>query len=104
MNFHFQFETIEAVHADDPFLLTTDIVCSSPWPLEMKNSSLHLVSFTRKSLYLLDLESSASYINFCQLLIFWLVAEQDLSLSTQQLWRNQFNSHEILYHSCYFFF
>ncbi|RUS82473.1 hypothetical protein EGW08_009779 [Elysia chlorotica] len=40
-----KFETIEAVHADDPFLLTTDIVCSSPWPIEMKNSSLHLSEF-----------------------------------------------------------
>ncbi|CAL1526811.1 unnamed protein product [Lymnaea stagnalis] len=39
-----KFETIEAVHSEDPFLLTTDIQCSSPWPIEMKNSSISLVS------------------------------------------------------------
>ncbi|KAH9492651.1 Trafficking protein particle complex subunit 11 [Bulinus truncatus] len=40
-----KFETIEAVHSEDPFLLTTDIRCTSPWPIEMKNSSITLSEF-----------------------------------------------------------
>ncbi|BFZ15043.1 hypothetical protein BsWGS_18082 [Bradybaena similaris] len=40
-----KFETIEAVHAEDPFLLTTDIRCTSPWPIEMKNSYVQLSEF-----------------------------------------------------------
>jgi len=37
-----KFETVEAVHADDPFLLTTDIRCSSPWPIDIKDSAVQL--------------------------------------------------------------
>ena len=40
-----QFEPIEGVHADEPFLLLSDIRCSSPWPLVIKSSQIELVSF-----------------------------------------------------------
>ncbi|XP_070572055.1 trafficking protein particle complex subunit 11-like isoform X1 [Ptychodera flava] len=37
-----KFETIEHVHSDEPFLLLTDIKCSSPWPVTIETSHLSL--------------------------------------------------------------
>ena len=39
----FQFEALEAVHAEEPFLLMTDIRCTSPWPVDIKTSTVALV-------------------------------------------------------------
>lgn len=38
-----QFEALEAVHAEEPFLLMTDIRCTSPWPVDIKTSTVALV-------------------------------------------------------------
>ena len=38
-----QFEAVEAVHAEEPFLLMTDIRCSAPWAVDIKTSSAALV-------------------------------------------------------------
>lgn len=45
---YFKFESVEAVHAEEPFLLNTEIRCTSPWPIEINNSSLTLVIIDEK--------------------------------------------------------
>ncbi len=40
----FQFEDIDTIHAEEPFLLLTDVKCASPWPIDLKSSSIELVS------------------------------------------------------------
>lgn len=42
-----KFETVESVHADEPFLLLTDIKSVSPWPVEIQNSELKLSAFAQ---------------------------------------------------------
>lgn len=41
-----QFEPLEQVAVDIPFLLMTDILSSSPWPLLLSSSSLQLLTVT----------------------------------------------------------
>uniref|UniRef100_A0A3P8WYF0 Trafficking protein particle complex subunit 11 n=1 Tax=Cynoglossus semilaevis TaxID=244447 RepID=A0A3P8WYF0_CYNSE len=41
-----KFEPVERLAVDVPFLLMTDIVSSSPWPLLLASSSLHLLNVT----------------------------------------------------------
>lgn len=41
-----QFELLDRVSVDIPFLLMTDIVSSSPWPLLLTSSSLQLLTVT----------------------------------------------------------
>lgn len=41
-----QFEPLDRVSVDIPFLLMTDIVSSSPWPLLLTSSSLQLLTVT----------------------------------------------------------
>ena len=40
-----KYDTIEAVHSDDPFLLTSDIRCSSPWAIHIKDSAVQLSEY-----------------------------------------------------------
>nr|XP_002733772.1 PREDICTED: trafficking protein particle complex subunit 11-like [Saccoglossus kowalevskii] len=37
-----KFDVVEHVHSDEPFLLLTDIKCTSPWPITIENSQLLL--------------------------------------------------------------
>ena len=39
-----QAERLEAIHAEEPFLLLVDVKCSSPWQLEFESSCLDLVT------------------------------------------------------------
>ena len=41
--FYFQFETIEAIQAEEPFLLMPELRCTSPWPVDIQDSDLQLV-------------------------------------------------------------
>lgn len=41
-----QFEPLDRVAVDIPFLLMTDILSSSPWPLVLASSSLQLLTMT----------------------------------------------------------
>lgn len=41
-----QFEPLDRVAVDIPFLLLTDVVSSSPWPLLLASSSLQLLTLT----------------------------------------------------------
>lgn len=41
-----QFEPLERVVVDIPFLLMTDILSSSPWPLLLASSSLQLLTMS----------------------------------------------------------
>jgi hypothetical protein len=38
-----QGERLEAVHAEEPFLLQVDVKCTSPWQLELTDSRPQLV-------------------------------------------------------------
>ncbi|XP_064653075.1 trafficking protein particle complex subunit 11-like isoform X2 [Lineus longissimus] len=42
-----KFETIEAIHGDEPFLLLSELICTSPWPLEIKSSDLKLSPYVQ---------------------------------------------------------
>ncbi|XP_025086483.1 trafficking protein particle complex subunit 11-like isoform X1 [Pomacea canaliculata] len=42
-----KFEAVEAVHAEEPFLLMTEIRCTAPWPVEIKASSILLNQFIK---------------------------------------------------------
>lgn len=41
-----QFEPLDRVAVDIPFLLMTDVLSSSPWPLVLASSSLQLLTMT----------------------------------------------------------
>lgn len=41
-----QFEPLDRVAVDIPFLLMTDVLSSSPWPLLLDSSSLQLLTMT----------------------------------------------------------
>ncbi|ESO93952.1 hypothetical protein LOTGIDRAFT_209465 [Lottia gigantea] len=38
-----KFEHVEALHAEEPFLLNPEISCTSPWPIELQTSEVQLV-------------------------------------------------------------
>lgn len=44
MCFNVKFEHLEHVYVDVPFLLMMDILSASPWPIELVNSDVQLVS------------------------------------------------------------
>ena len=44
-HFHQQFEAIDHVSGGTPFLLMTDIKCTSPWPIMISNTTLQLVRY-----------------------------------------------------------
>ncbi|WAR03659.1 TPC11-like protein [Mya arenaria] len=43
-----KFETIEAVQAEEPFLLMPELKCTSPWPVDIQDSDLQLNSYIAK--------------------------------------------------------
>lgn len=42
--FKFQFEEIENIQAEEPFILLPELTCTSPWPVEFKSSQLQMVN------------------------------------------------------------
>ena len=39
-----QMDAVESVHTDDPFILISDLVNSSPWPVCVRTSTFQLVT------------------------------------------------------------
>lgn len=44
-----KFETIEAIQAEEPFLLMPELRCTSPWPVDIQDSDLQLTTYVQSA-------------------------------------------------------
>ncbi|KAL8612906.1 hypothetical protein ACOMHN_034983 [Nucella lapillus] len=91
-----KFEAVEAVHAEEPFLLMTDIRCTSPWPVHIQTSSLSLSEHikTASSVFESQVEQVQLKKTECASECLWLVAassvQPSVNMGTYTVhWRRQ---------------
>lgn len=78
-----KFEVVEAVNADEPFLLMTDIRCTSPWPVEIKTSSVILSDYIKIASDVFDSQIEGVRLNKseCASECLWMVAASSIQAS-----------------------
>ncbi|XP_076446039.1 trafficking protein particle complex subunit 11-like [Babylonia areolata] len=91
-----KFEAVEAVHAEEPFLLMTDIRCTSPWPVDIQTSSVTLSEYIKTASDVFESQVEQVQLNKaeCASECLWLVAascvQPSVAMGTYTIhWRRQ---------------